>query len=488
MVKEKKERITFSPKSEKQRLILTDDSTDVLLCGGGAGGSKSYTCLLKALKYVKDPSARVVIVRESYPTLKLSGGLVDESQNIYPHFGGILKVQRLTWVFPNGATIQFAALPDNLDEWRGLQASHILVDEAATFKESDILFLLSRLRSATYKGHMNITMTCNPDSNSFLAEWTKYSWENTEDGVPEEGTENKIRYFVNIDGGLKWGDSKEELYEKYGQGRTLGKDFNPKSFRFIPLRVYDNPTLLKNNPSYLDNLLNLPRVDRLIFLEGSWTAKSEGATYFKREWCELVDNAPDNIMARCRSWDFAATEPSASGKYSNPDYTAGVKMSRDRFGVYYIEDVVRFRYRTDRVLKEVVNVAMEDGIGEVDVTIPTDSGAAGRTAAQYYIKVLAEHGIFAKTKVISGHNSKLSRFKPLCALAESGNLKVLKGDWNDAFFDELERFSDDKRVQRQLKDDQVDAVSDAFGHLARQVTVPVFKVPELKQDHPVPKI
>jgi len=34
MTKEKKERISFSPKSEKQRLILTDDSTDVLLCGG----------------------------------------------------------------------------------------------------------------------------------------------------------------------------------------------------------------------------------------------------------------------------------------------------------------------------------------------------------------------------------------------------------------------------------------------------------------------
>ena len=33
-MKEKKERKSFSPKSEKQRLILTDDSTDILLCGG----------------------------------------------------------------------------------------------------------------------------------------------------------------------------------------------------------------------------------------------------------------------------------------------------------------------------------------------------------------------------------------------------------------------------------------------------------------------
>lgn len=454
----------------------------------GAGGSKSFTCLLKALKYVKDPAARVLIVRESYPTLKLSGGLFDESYNIYPHFGGVPKVQRLTWVFPNGATIQFAALPDNLDEWRGLQASHILVDEAATFKEGDILFLMSRLRSANYKGHMNITMTCNPDSSSFLADWTKYSWEGTEDGVPREGTEHRIRYFVNIEGGIKWGDSKEELYETWGHGKTMGVDFNPKSFRFIPLRVYDNPTLLKNNPSYLDNLLNLPKVEQLIFLHGSWTAKSEGATYFKREWCDIVDEVPTNVMARVRSWDFAGTEPSTTGAYSNPDWTVGVLMSRDRLGNYYIEDIKRFRYRTERVLKEVIQTAQEDGVKEVEVTIPTDAGAAGKVAAQYYLRVLSEHGVYARTKILSGHASKMTRFKPLCALAESGSLKVLKADWNDAFFNELENFKDDIREQRKQKDDQVDASSDAFAHLARKTTIPIFSVKPLSQASPIPKL
>lgn len=32
--KDTKERVQFSPKSEKQRLILTDMDTDILLCGG----------------------------------------------------------------------------------------------------------------------------------------------------------------------------------------------------------------------------------------------------------------------------------------------------------------------------------------------------------------------------------------------------------------------------------------------------------------------
>jgi predicted phage terminase large subunit-like protein len=487
MTKIKKDRQTFSPKSEKQRLILTDDTSDILLCGGGAGGSKSFSCLLKALKYVQDPAARVLIVRESYPTIKLSGGLWDESHNIYNHFGGTPKVQRLTWVFKNGATIQFAALPDNIDEWRGLQASHILVDEAATFRESDILFLLSRLRSANYKGHMNLTMTCNPDNSSFLFPWISYSL--GDDGVPVAGTENKIRYFVNIEGGIKWGDSKEELFEKWGHGKELGVNFNPKSFRFIPLTVHDNPTLLNNNPAYLDNLMSLPHVEQLIFLKGSWTAKDTGAMYFNRDWCEMVNHPPLETTGRVRAWDFAATEASQTGVNSNPDWTASVKMSRDKYGNYYVEDVERFRYRTERVLKEVIRIAHEDGVSETDVHIPTDVGAAGKVAAQYYLRVLSENGVYARTKAVSGHSSKMARFKPLCALAEAGHLKVVRASWNDAFFAELENFKEDKKEQRLSKDDQVDSCADAFAALARAVTLPTFALPSMPTlQSPIPKI
>lgn len=483
---EKKERVTFSPKSEKQRLLLTDNKHTLVLAGGGAGSSKSYSCLLKAAGYIKDPAARVLIVRESYPTLKLSGGLWDESHNIFPHFGGIPKIQRLTWVFPNGATIQFAAMPDNLDEWRGLQATNIIIDETTTFKESQILFLLSRLRSATYKGHMNITMTCNPDNNSFLFEWVKFSLD--EDGIPKAGTENITRYLVNIGGGVKWGDSIEELYEKYGEGRTLGVDFNPVDFVFYPMTIYDNPTLLKNNPQYLSSLLSLPKVEQEIFLLGSWTAKDTGAMYFNREWCEMVDEPPTDVVKRVRAWDFAATEPSTTGAHSNPDYTAGVLMSKDKYGTYYVEDVVRFRYRTDRVLKEVINVAVNDGIGDVEVSIPCDTGAAGKVASQFYLRVLSESGVYARAKTITGHSSKMSRFKPVCALAESGNLKIVKGDWNKEFFDELENFKEDKRVQRYFKDDQLDALSDCFSHLAKSQTLPTFKIDLMQQKSPIPTI
>lgn len=468
-------RPVFGPCSEKQRMILLDGETDILLCGGGAGGGKSHTCLTKALKYINDPAARVLIVRRSYPNLKLPGGLVDESQGIYSHFGGVWGVQNLTWKFRNGARIQFGAIPDKLAEWQGLQASHILVDEAAEFTEQEILFLISRLRSARYKGHLSVTMTCNPDRESFLYNWVEYSMDEVT-GVPVPGTENRIRYFINLAGKTYWADSKEELYEEHG-------DFvEPLSFRFIPLTVYDNPILLKNNPKYLANLLAQPRVNQLRFLHGSWTARPEGAGFFRREWVRIVDHPPANPQSRVRSWDLAASVPSESNP--NPDWTAGVKMSRDRFGTYYVEDVNRFRKLTDSVLKEIIQTAEYDGKDDTTVTVPRDSGAGGKTANSFFVRTLAENGIGAKSVVISGHSGKVNRFKPFCSLAESGSVCIVRGDWNEAWLTELEHFDGG----RNKKDDQVDATADAFNTLSKEIQLPTFGIPALEQQSPVPKL
>lgn len=480
---------SFMPCSRKQQLILLDDTTDILLCGGGAGGGKSHTCLTKALKYINDPAARVLIVRRSFPMLKLQGGLIDESHGIYTHFGGEFNIQNSTWTFPNGAKIQFAPIPDKIAEWQGLQATNILVDEAAEFTQDEILFLIGRLRGARFKGHLEVTMTCNPNRASFLFEWVKYSLDEVT-GVPKPGTEDIVRWFVNFAGAMYWADSVEELWEKHGKPLGMVREhkdaskvnFHPKSFRFIPLTIYDNPILLKNNPGYLANLLSQPRVNQLRFLHGSWTAKAEGTGFFRREWIKIVDHPPVNPMARVRSWDLAASVPSETTP--NPDWTAGVKMSRDRFGTYCIEDCNRFRKLSDGVLKGIIDTAEADGKDDTTVTIPKDPGAGGKTANSFFIRSLAENGIPAKSVVVSGHAGKIQRFLPFCTLAENGDVTIVRGDWNEPFLAELEDFIGD----RNQKDDQVDATSDAFNTLCKQIMLPTFGVPDLSGASPVPKI
>lgn len=480
------ERPVFGPCSEKQRMVLQDDDTDVLITGGGAGSGKSWTSLVKALKFINDPAARIMIIRRSYPMLKLSGGMVDESKGIYKHFGGVFKVQPLTWIFPNGATIQFAALPDDLGEWQGLQATHILVDEIAEFSETEVLFLLSRLRSAKYKGHMSLMGTCNPSYTSFLYRWVKHSLDETT-GIPRVGTEDSRRYMINVGGRAYWADSEEELWEKHGEPLGLvrgepggkGVTFLPLKVRFIPMTIYDNPVLLKNNPQYLANLLSQPRVNQLRYLHGSWTARAEGSGFFRREWVEIVDHPPAHVTKRVRSWDLAASVPSETSP--DPDYTAGVKMSRDKLGYYYVEDVQRFRKLPDGVMKEIIATAYADG-SDCLVTIPRDPGAGGKTANGFQLRTLAENGVTATSMTVSGHSSKINRFTPFCTLAESGHVRIVRGEWNEAWLSELEFFEGN----RNNRDDQVDGTSDAFNTLCRSVSLPTFILPNLQQNSPLP--
>jgi phage terminase large subunit-like protein len=60
----------------------------------------------------------------------------------------------------------------------------------------------------------------------------------------------------------------------------------------------------------------------------------------------------------------------------------------------------------------------------------------------------------------------------------------VKGPWNEAFLNELELFD----ATRNCKDDQVDAASDAFVTLARNIQMPTFVIPTITQPSPIPTI
>ena len=55
---------------------------------------------------------------------------------------------------------------------------------------------------------------------------------------------------------------------------------------------------------------------------------------------------------------------------------------------------------------------------------------------------------------------KVTRASPASAQASAGNIRVVRGAWNEAFFSELENFPSPKS-----HDDQVDALSGAFNTL-----------------------
>lgn len=478
------EYLVLGPCSLKQQMVLQDMDTDLLCVGGGNGGGKSHMALMKALKYVEDPAAVVLIVRLSYPLLKSAGGLVSESKHLYSRFGAVWKEQKLEWHWPNGALIKFYAMPQDLTELQGQQYSNIIVDEGAEFKLADILALRARLRAVRYKGKLNMMITCNPSRSSWLFDFVSYSLD--EEGVPKAGTENVTRWFVILQGKIYWGNSIEELFERHGAGYVLGETFRPLSFRFIPMDIYSNPVLLKNNPAYLADLMAQSRVNQLRFLKGSWTAVSEGSSYIRREWFNFAPCPPTNVTHRGRGWDTAASVPTES----NPrcDATAGVLMSRTREGHYYIEHCNTFRKLTDGVLKEIADTAAHDG-KQHPIVLERDNGAGGKIANTYFVRYLSEQGCIVHSVQMSGHSSKISRILPFAQMVESGGVYIVRyGDsrdeWIEPYLTELEGFCGNRNDH----DDMVDATGCIFNFICKSTTLPTFTIPSLTQSSPIPTI
>lgn len=179
---------------------------------------------------------------------------------------------------------------------------------------------------------------------------------------------------------------------------------------------------------------------------------------FKRSWFEIVETAPAS-RRKVRRWDFASTEKNAG---NDPDWTVGLLMS-ECAGVYYIEDVARAQESPAGVEKLLKTIATADGRA-VKVRLPQDPGAAGKTVAASQIKMLAGWDVRASPET----GSKELRANPLAAQAEAGNVKLVRGAWNQAFLDEVCMFPNAKH------DDQVDAASGAFAELLKPEPTPLF--------------
>lgn len=166
---------------------------------------------------------------------------------------------------------------------------------------------------------------------------------------------------------------------------------------------------------------------------------------FKRAWFPVVRAIPAGTRF-VRGWDLAATEGAG-------DWTVGVKIGRQKNGRFLIANVARDRKSAAGVERLLLNTASQDGY-ECTISIPQDPGQAGKAQTSYLVQQLA--GYTVKTSTESG--DKVTRAGPLAAQAEAGNVDILEGDWNDAFFEEITIFPNGTK-------DQMDAASRAFNEL-----------------------
>lgn len=179
---------------------------------------------------------------------------------------------------------------------------------------------------------------------------------------------------------------------------------------------------------------------------------------FKPSWFEIIDAAPAGGKRTVRAWDLAATKKAAT---NNPDWTAGLRMSRYDNGWFVIEGLKRLRGSPLEVEQTVIQTAASDGAGVV-VRMTQDPGQAGKAQAEQFVRKLAGYPVVSKPAT----GDKATRATPAAAQAEVGNIKILRtGDaaqdaWITPFLDEVALFP------AGAHDDQVDVLADAVNELA----------------------
>jgi PBSX family phage terminase large subunit len=225
--------INPTPKQKQCFKLLLDDSTNIIVYGGSAGGGKSWLgCVWIATLCLKYPGVRTLIGRTVLAQLKQT-----TLNTLFEVLGmmGLKSGEHYTYnaqsnivTFNNKSEIILKDLedkPSDVDKQSlgGLELSAIFVDEAAQISYLTFSILKSRIRYKLNEYNLipKILLTCNPANN-----WIK-----------------------------------KDFYLPYMEG-TLELDK-----AFVPALPLDNPFLPE---SYIQMLKTLPEAQRRRLLDGDW--------------------------------------------------------------------------------------------------------------------------------------------------------------------------------------------------------------------------
>lgn len=286
--------------------------------GGTKGPGKTDSILREPTRQMSNKNYRAIIFRRTYPRL---GEIIDRSFKYYLGMGYVFsgKDQQLglpAWTSPEGAKIAFGHCQHEKDKynWQGKEFHFMGFDQIEEFTENQYLFLMAQNRTSDPTIRCYVRSTANPGGVGHG--WVKRRFIDCL-------TPYEIKYFTRID------DEDTEVPES---------DPRAVSRIFIPANVYDNPSIMQNDPNYVRRLEQLPENDKKALLYGDWDVfKGQ----FFPMWRKLLHVQIRDVLVEYPKFlalDYGFTAPSAVGWYF-VDYDGRIHCYRELYkeGLTYTE-------------------------------------------------------------------------------------------------------------------------------------------------------
>lgn len=188
------------------------------------------------------PGFRALFLRKTFPELR---EVMDRTQATFRRFGGEWIASDKRWKFPSGAFYEFGYCDTwaDVQQYQGQEFQYIAYDELGLIAEERLwLFLMSRCRSTNPQIRAMMRASANPGGAGHG--WLKKRF------VKACEADGTVLVLPQEDG------------------------LPPLTRAYVHARVWDNPSLVDNNPQYISILKSLPSVLRRQLLEGDWSAGS----------------------------------------------------------------------------------------------------------------------------------------------------------------------------------------------------------------------
>jgi hypothetical protein len=285
--------VAWKPHEGPQEEALTRVEYEVLFGGTRGPGKTSAGMAWLTLPFVDFKhvvgSYRALVLRKNADDLS---DWLDRSRRFFAPLGGRVVGRPAVIRFPSGAIFRTGHLSDAnaYNKYIGHEYQRVLIEELTQIPKEDLYLKVISCCRSTNVIFPQVFSTTNPGNVGHA--WVKRRWQ----------IEGKPPYPLNV-------------------------VFDPITGRdriFIHGTIHDNPTLMKNDPRYIDFLNSLPEPLRSAWRDGDWSVFA-GQYFMLSNIVHGID--PFEIPSNWEVWgamDYGEQNPCSFGLYCRDEISGGV--------------------------------------------------------------------------------------------------------------------------------------------------------------------